>query len=217
MLVLAGILFCLLSVRATLPYLIKSPEIIISEDDWGRYVSYLDTAKREYEKQEPREKREKRKPYWTNQQWEKREYTSKEYKKEVRPNRVLQMNLTDSVELIGLKGIGAYTASKVLRYRDQLGGFYSSDQFSEIKGLRPEQLDTLAKYALIDPGQIRRIALNTDDEKDLFMHPYIRHKAKVLVRYRKQHGHYTKPEDLLATGVVDETLLEKLKPYLGFD
>lgn len=217
MLVLAGILFCLLSVRATLPYLIKSPEIIISDDDWGRYVSYLDTGKKVYEKFESRRPKEKQKPYRTNKQWEKREYTPKEYKKEIRTNTVLQLNLTDSMELIGLKGIGAYTASKVLRYRDQLGGFYSAEQFSEIKGLRPEQVDTLVKYALIDPGQIQRISINTADEKVLFMHPYIRHKAKVLVRYRKQHGNFTKPEDLLATGVIDETLLDKLVPYLGFD
>lgn len=140
----------------------------------------------------------------------------REEKKTASP-RFVSINDCDSAQLITIKGIGAYTASKVLRYRDWLGGFVSPDQFMEIKGLRQEQVDTLKRYCTIDPSAIQKIAMNTVSKEMLEQHPYIRFKAKVIIKYREQHGSFKVHSDLLKTGVVDEPLLEKLRPYLSFE
>ncbi|MHB1277800.1 MAG: helix-hairpin-helix domain-containing protein [Bacteroidia bacterium] len=130
---------------------------------------------------------------------------------------ILSLNNCDSLQLTQIRGIGAYTASKVLKYRSWLGGFVSHEQLKEIKGLRQEQIDTLIKYTRVDPASIQKIRINEATEEELKSHPYIRFKAGIIYRYRIQHGNFLKAEDLLATGVIDEPLLVKLKPYLDFE
>ncbi len=145
--------------------------------------------------------------------------TERERKTGVTPPKaiaLLQLNQCDSAELIRIRGIGAYTASKVLKYRSWLGGFVSHEQLKEIKGLRQEQIDTLIKYTRIDPSILQKIRINEATEEELQGHPYIRFKAGIIYRYRIQHGPFKQPEDLLATGVIDEPLLHRLKPYLDF-
>ncbi len=129
---------------------------------------------------------------------------------------LLLLNSCDSVQLVSIKGIGAYTASKVLRYRTWLGGFVDTSQFREIRGLREAQIETLKQTTRIDPSTIQRIAINTATQEELESHPYIRYKAKVIVRYRDQHGPFQKAEDLIKTGVFDEGLANKLAVYLQF-
>lgn len=146
--------------------------------------------------------------------------SAKEDKREVtylKPDALLQLNHCDSTELIRIRGIGAFTASKVLKYRNWLGGFVSYDQLKEIKGLRQEQIDTLIKHTRIDPAIIRKIHINEATEEELKSHPYIRYKSKVIIRYRASHGDFANAEALLLTGVIDTVLMTKLKPYLRFD
>ncbi len=128
----------------------------------------------------------------------------------------LLLNTCDSIQLVGIRGIGAYTASKVLRYREWLGGFVDTSQFREIRGLREAQIETLKLKTQIDPSSIKRIAINTATQGELERHPYIRYKAKVIVRYREEHGAFKNVEDLIKTGVIDEEIANKLAVYLQF-
>lgn len=129
---------------------------------------------------------------------------------------LLLLNSCDSVQLISIRGIGAYTASKVLRYRDWLGGFVDTSQFREIRGLREAQIETLKEWTHLEPSTIKRIAINTATQEELERHPYIRYKAKVIIRYREEHGAFLKAEDLIKTGVIDEEIALKLAAYLTF-
>ncbi len=126
------------------------------------------------------------------------------------------LNAVDSVELVSIRGIGAYTASRVIRYRNWLGGFVSMEQLSEIKGLKTEQIDTLRKYGLLQSGTPRQLAINRTTESELQEHPYIRYKAAIIVRYRQQHGPYHSPEDLKKCGVLSDSLVRKLMPYIDW-
>ena len=50
------------------------------------------------------------------------------------------------------------------------------------------------------------------------MHPYLtRKQVEILMRYRVNHGDFEKIEDLKKTGVLDDNIIEKLKPYIVFD
>lgn len=129
---------------------------------------------------------------------------------------LLLLNTCDSMQLVSIRGIGAYTASKVLRYREWLGGFVDTAQFREIRGLREAQIETLKERTQIDPSSIKKIAINTATREELERHPYIRYKAKVIVRYREEHGAFQKSEDLIKTGVIDEEITNKLAVYLQF-
>ena len=50
----------------------------------------------------------------------------------------VELNSADSLELLGLKGIGPVFASRILKYRNLLGGFYSVSQLLEVYGF-PEE------------------------------------------------------------------------------
>lgn len=128
----------------------------------------------------------------------------------------INLNAADSQALVQIKGIGSYTASKLIRYRSWLGGFYDTAQIREIKGLRLEQQDLLIQLQKGSLSPFERIHINTAELSHLQAHPYIRYKAKVIIAYRTQHGPFQNAQDLLKTGVLKDEDLAKLLPYLDF-
>jgi competence protein ComEA len=127
---------------------------------------------------------------------------------------IVEINAADTTALIALPFIGSKLAARILNYRDKLGGFVSVDQVGETWGLPDSTFQKIKNRLRCDVGQIKKIDLNTADANAL-RHPLIRWNiAKVLIEYRNQHGPYASLNDLLLTGVVDETLLAKIRPYL---
>lgn len=47
----------------------------------------------------------------------------------------VELNSTDSIELIKIKGIGPVFASRIMKYRDLLGGYVSISQLQEVYGI----------------------------------------------------------------------------------
>ena len=64
----------------------------------------------------------------------------------------LALNDCDTVELKKVPGIGSYTAQKICRYRQRLGGFYTTTQLHEI-GLSQE----LDSWFTIDSTRIQKL------------------------------------------------------------
>jgi DNA uptake protein ComE-like DNA-binding protein len=63
-----------------------------------------------------------------------------------------------------------------------------------------------------------RLNINSDSIKLLEKHPYIRwNLAKAIVNYRKQHGDYVRIEDLNQMEMMNDSLFDKLYPYLRLD
>ena len=129
------------------------------------------------------------------------------------------LNQADSLQLKSVFGIGSKTADRILRYREDLGGFVREEQLYEVWGL-----DSLVAEELMDRcflsnlPEIRKINPNTEEEERLVAHPYIRQGlGRLIVRYRKQHARFTKAEDLLGIRLFRTEQLERLKPYLVFD
>lgn len=127
------------------------------------------------------------------------------------------INTADTTTLIRLKGIGSKLSVRILRFRDALGGFHSTNQYNEIFGLDSLAIGELRKYAKIQTP-VQKIAINTVTPESLNKHPYFRNKklTYVLENYRSQHGPYRSADDLQATKVIDEETLAKILPYLEF-
>ena len=140
------------------------------------------------------------------------------FKKPKAPSGPFDLNLADSLQLQSVFGIGRKTAARIIRYREDLGGFIRKEQLFEVWGL-----DSLVAEELMDrsylcnPPLIRKINPNTASEEILSAQPYIRKGlARLIVRYRKQHPPFSKPEDLLGIRLFRQEQLEKIKPYLYF-
>lgn len=126
------------------------------------------------------------------------------------------INTADTSQLISLRGIGATLAGRIVKFRDALGGFVSTDQYRDIYGL-----DSLARQELEKFGKIRstvrKIPVNTATADELDRHPFLsRRQAQIIVNYREQHGAYTSAESLKPIRILDAKTIEKLAPYLEF-
>jgi competence protein ComEA len=147
-----------------------------------------------------------------------RAFKSPEGRKSRVPEGPFDLNLADSLQLKTVFGIGSKTAARILEYRRNLGGFVKEEQLYEVWGLDSLVAEELMDIAFLSsPPGIRAINPNTATEEELTLHPYIRKGlARLIVRYRKQHPPYSKPEDLLGIRLFRTEQVEKLRPYLRF-
>ncbi len=132
--------------------------------------------------------------------------------------RSLNINTADSAALVAVDGIGAYSAQKILAYRQALGGFVSLKQLSEIKGLRAENLEQLIQVTLIDSTKVRKIAINRASIKTMVAHPYIVYSQAVAIDdWRRERGRIDSLANLSFLEEFTPSDIERLQPYLSFE
>ena len=195
----------------------KIKTIINYRNKGGKFFQKEDLKKiygitqREFEQLEPfisiiKEKKEYKKPTVEKPK------PTKKVKKVVRVD-VNQATVDDWQKL---KGIGPYYAKKIINFRDKLGGFYSIEQIGTTYGLKDSTFQIVKPFLDLSPI-FRKIEINTFDIDELKNHPYIKwQQAKVIVKYRENHGAFATIYDLGKVGVFSEDDLSKLKPYLDF-
>jgi len=128
---------------------------------------------------------------------------------------LVDINLADSITLVGLNGIGPTLASRILKFRDRLGGFYSTDQLAEVYGLKDSSFQKLLPQVGLTTFPLKKININTADKATLGKHPYIGYKlAAMILHYREEHGNFSSVDDLLKIELVTEAILKKTSPYL---
>lgn len=134
-----------------------------------------------------------------------------------RGQQVFDVNQCDTTVLIGLKGIGSKLAQRILKFRDGLGGFYSTDQYNEVYGLDSLALSELKRYAKVGSA-VKKINVNSATAEELGRHPYLRNRkqVQVLINYRMQHGPFRTLEELRNIKVLDDATIQKTGPYLSF-
>jgi len=132
-------------------------------------------------------------------------------------NPTFDLNTADTTLLQQLKGVGSFTANRIARYRNQLGGFYSMTQLSEIKGLYPETLARLQSMLKIDLSRINTMNVNKASLEKLRAHPYLNfYQAKVIVELRKARGSLHSLDELTDFKEFTPVDMERLKWYLSF-
>ena len=128
------------------------------------------------------------------------------------------INLADTSMLQTIKGIGSVLSSRIIEFRDNMGGIVDVNQLYEVYNL-----DTIVADRLINKIYIETLftpnslLINEISESVLASHPYISWKqARLIIAYRNQHGRFTSTADLLKVYSVDEDLIEKITPYLAW-
>ena len=135
------------------------------------------------------------------------------YPHKLRANEHIEINGADTTLLMKIPGIGSYYASRIVRYRERLGGFASARQLEEIDGL-PE---SAIAYIKIDYQQIRKLNLNKLTLNQLKKHPYLNfYQAKEICDYRRLKGPLHSIEDLKLLKDFPPDEIDRLKPYICF-
>ena len=131
-----------------------------------------------------------------------------------RPVSQIDLNASDSSELVKLPGIGPVFAAKIKRYRDNLGGYTDIAQLMEIAGL-PDSL--MEWFVVTDTVPVRKILVNTATLAELRRHPYIDfYQARAIIEFRRERGKIKGPEQLSFMEEFTDQDLIRLEPYLDF-
>ncbi len=128
---------------------------------------------------------------------------------------LIDVNQTDSATLEMLPGIGGRLAARILNFREKLGGFYSVDQVAETYGLPDSTFQRIKPHLKVSAQAVTILDINTATADQLRMHPYIRWNiANAIEQFRRQHGNFTKPADLLQIPAITPALFARIEPYL---
>jgi competence protein ComEA len=126
----------------------------------------------------------------------------------------IEINSADVVTLEELPGIGNKLATRIVSFRDKLGGFYSVTQIGETYGLVDSVFQKIKSYMYTN-GTVKKISINTATKDELKVHPYIKwNLANAIVEYRNQHGNYKSLDDLKNIAAIDEVTFNKIVHYL---
>jgi len=128
---------------------------------------------------------------------------------------IIEINRADSNDLVTLRGIGAVLSSRIIKYRDKLGGFYSTEQLKEVYGLTPETFDEIKPKIKVDSSSVIKIRINEASLDELKRHPYFKAIAAPLFNYRQQHGAFMILEDLKNVDVITDDVYRKISHYVS--
>lgn len=142
---------------------------------------------------------------------------TKEIKSQPEKNKIIEvvnLNSASKEELMSVRGVGEYYANKIIDYRSKLGGFVRKEQLMELWKFDEVKYDKVKDQVSVK-GEPEKININTASIEDLKNHPYVRYKeANAIVKFRDQHGLYKNIEEIKQSDWIDDTLFEKMQPYL---
>lgn len=128
----------------------------------------------------------------------------------------IELNMADSAVLTTLPGVGAVYASRIIRFREALGGFYSILQIMEVWGMTEDHFRKFSPQITVDSTLIRPLRINFSDVSTLSRHPYITNsQARMIVNIRSSEGPIRGIDVLVEKKVFDEEAMKKISHYLS--
>lgn len=130
---------------------------------------------------------------------------------------IVELNSADSAALASVPGIRPWTAHRIIRHRQALGGFLAVNQLFEVHGIDSALMNRIVAFLDVNPDLIQKIAINDLAFKDLLRHPYIDfEKTKSIITHRDRRGLIRSEEELLKLQGFTQADIEKLRPYIRY-
>lgn len=136
-----------------------------------------------------------------------------EEKKSTPVVRKNDINHCSKEDLMKVPGIGKAFSERIIKYRDLLGGYISLNQLGEVYNFPDSLQPAVSRYFYADKNSVKKINLNADE---VARHPYIDYnQLNAIKNYRKVHGDFQAVEEIKKIKLVDDSLFQKLLPYLS--
>lgn len=127
----------------------------------------------------------------------------------------LDINAATIDEWKALPGIGEILASRIIKFRDRMGGFSSIEQVHKTYGITDSVFQVIIPYLKINTATIQKLNLNTASVYDLKMKANIPNEvAKAIVIYRQQYGPYQSVNDLRKIVLMSDSLFQRIATSL---
>ena len=133
-----------------------------------------------------------------------------------RTEKIYDLNKASQEELTELRGIGKAYASRIVKFKELLGGFIKKEQLMEVYGFSDSLYYSLEHRVVVeDTLAVNPIDINTVKLGELSRHPYFTFTmAKRLVEYRERKGPYQSVSQIEEAGILNPHLYAKIKPYI---
>jgi competence protein ComEA len=126
--------------------------------------------------------------------------------------KTININTATEEEWIELKGIGETLAKRIVKYRDKIGGFYSTEQLQEVYGIKPEVLENIKAQLKIHPTEIQKISIAISDYQSLAKHPYLNNYYAKLIINKRSIGEIKSVNDL--QNILPDSVYQKIINYV---
>jgi len=127
---------------------------------------------------------------------------------------IIDLNRADSIQLQSVVGIGKVLSSRIVKYRNLLGGYYSTTQLKEVYGISDSLCSMCSSIFTIDTACVKKMNINKSTINDLRRHPYLNYyEAKAIVSYRRLMGPFESKKQLIENYLLSETTYLKVSPY----
>ncbi len=127
----------------------------------------------------------------------------------------IDINRADSLDLLKIYGVGPVLASRIIKYRDLLGGYVDKEQLLEVYGIDKVLFISFMDKILIDTTLVNKLNLNRVDLKTLYHYPYLSPwQAKAIISYKEIIGNFKDVKEIEKNGLVPHDVFQKIRPYL---
>lgn len=134
------------------------------------------------------------------------------YPVKIKSGEHIELNTTDTAQLMRVPGIGSYYAKAIVRHGSRLGGYVSIDQLDEIENFPQDAKQYFTVHANPQKLNVNRLTL-----QQLRQHPYINYyQAKAIVDYRRLHGKLNSLNDLRLSTDFPPEAIRRLEPYVEY-
>ncbi|TAF44504.1 MAG: hypothetical protein EAZ51_07190 [Sphingobacteriales bacterium] len=132
-------------------------------------------------------------------------------------NVSIEINGADSVTLTTIKGIGPAFASRILKYRNRIGGFATIAQLKDVYGIDSIKYEQIKNQITVNTALLTKININVAEFDELKKMPYLTYKQiNAIIAYRKQHGKFIQLSDVEKIVILTPSLIQKIAPYVQF-
>jgi len=128
----------------------------------------------------------------------------------------LDINQASAEQWRRLYGIGPVLSSRIVKFRDKLGGFHTVDQVADTYGLADSTFQQIRPHLYYGQAH-QRFRIDTASVKSLGRHPYLNWgQARAIINFRSHRSGKLTESDFWILRVLDKEQKQQLHPYLLF-
>ena len=161
-------------------------------------------------------------PYFKFPDWVTNKKTSNTFKKQnsyikfKTSAAIVDLNKVTIDELKSINGIGETLATRIIKFRDRLGGFLIDDQLSDVYGLKPDVVQrALLRFRVLKIPEIEKRDINTATAEELAELVYIQKSvAYDIVAFRDRNNGIRSFHELLEIEHFPADRINRIALYL---